>query len=321
MRQFHISNVVRIALFQFFTLAVTSAVTPDSRLISLVPPNPRMVAGMRAASAPGQPDSYLLITHNNAIDLRDFISLSGVDDSRVIDQVVQVAAANDRGILEEHSLLASGHFNQTRIFKSAMENGASVSEYKGIRVLVLLPFERDLNTFNHVRWLAVIDSNVIVFGTIPSVQQELERYLARSAVDPSLMEKLARLRRDDETWCVLEAFVHNYEIRRQLGSLDPVLADPVHDGAAFLFGIHFGRHVEFEYEITAPSRASTQAIPLALRQSPAGTQLKRSSLLPVPDLATEGTSIHGAVKISRSRYETWLGEVEAHGHGRNIISP
>ena len=85
--------------------------------------------------------------------------------------------------------------------------------------LVLQPLERNRGTSNEVRWLAVIESNVAVFGTIASVQQELDRHLDHSAADLSLRQRLARLRRDDETWCVLAAFVHNYETRRALGSL------------------------------------------------------------------------------------------------------
>jgi len=34
----------------------------------------------------------LLVTHNNLMDLNDFMALSGADDSRVIEQVIMVAA-------------------------------------------------------------------------------------------------------------------------------------------------------------------------------------------------------------------------------------
>jgi hypothetical protein len=81
-----------------------------------------------------------------------------------------------------------------------------------------------------VRWLAVIDSTVALFGTISSVQQELDRHLAGSAVDPSLMQKLVRLRRDDATWSVLGTVKCNDEVKRVLGSLNPILANLVHEG-------------------------------------------------------------------------------------------
>jgi hypothetical protein len=46
----------------------------------------------------------------------------------IIRQVIFVAGGSD----VEHSILMSGHFDQTRIFKTAVNNGAAVSEYKGI---------------------------------------------------------------------------------------------------------------------------------------------------------------------------------------------
>jgi hypothetical protein len=307
MRPFHLGNVLLLVLVPFLTVAVSSAVTPDPRLLSLVPPGAPFVAGLSAPSAPGRPGSYLVATHNNTVDFRDFISLSGVDDSLFIRQLVLVAAADDKGILTEHSLLVSGHFDQARIFKSAVENGAEVSEFKGIRVLVLRPLERDRGTFNDVRWLALIESDIAVFGTVTMVQQELERHLAHSVADPALMQKLARLRRDDEAWCVIAAFVHNYETRRALGSLDPMLADPAHDGEAFKFGLHFGRQVEFEYEITPASTAGTGIISDSLAQSLAGLK-KGSTLLPRADAISGSNTIRGVIKVSMARYSAWLAE-------------
>ena len=300
--------------FPFLAVAVTSPVTPDPRLLPLVPPGAQFVAGMSASSAPGQPASYLVATRNNTVDFRDFISLSGVDDSRIIRQLVLVAAADDKGLLTDHSLLAIGHFDQARIFKGAVENGADISEFKGIRVLVVQPLERDRSTFNDVRWLAVIEPDIAIFGTVTMVRNELERHLAHSVADPVLMRKLARLRRDDAAWCILAAFVHNYETRRALGSLDPMLADPAHDGDAFQFGIHFGRHVEFEYEITPASTACTRIISDSLPQSLAGLK-KESTLIPLADAMSGCNPIQGVIKVSIARYNAWLAEVAARDMG------
>jgi hypothetical protein len=181
MLQLHIGNVLLTALLPFFAVASTSAVTPDPKLLSLVPPIAQIVAGMNAPSVSGQPDSFLLITYNNTVDLRDFFALSGVDDLRVIQQIMMVAAEDRTSSLAEHSLLASGHFDQRRIFKAAAQNGATFNDFKGIRVLVVPPFGRDHATFREVRWLAVIDSSIALFGTIASVQRELDRHLAHSS--------------------------------------------------------------------------------------------------------------------------------------------
>jgi hypothetical protein len=160
--------------------------------------------------------------------------------------MIFAAGGSDTSTWGEHSILVSGRFDQARIFKAALENGATVSEFRGFRVLVQQRFERELGTFKDVRWLVVINSNVALFGTRSSVQQELDRHLAGSAVDPSLMQKLARLRRDDATWSVLGILNANDELEHTFGSLDPVLANLIHDRNSFQFGVRYGRKVEVE---------------------------------------------------------------------------
>jgi hypothetical protein len=298
-------------LFPLILAGMAWAVSPDPRLLPLVPPDAQIVAGISAPSMQGQLDSFLLITRNNSVDLRDFFALSGVDDARIIHQIIMVAASDSRGSLEEHSLLASGHVYRGQVFKAAVENGAARSEYRGIQVLVLQPFERERGIFKDVRWLAVLESSVALFGTISSIKGELDRHLAKSAADSSLIQELARLDRDDETWCVVKEFVRNNEIQHALGSLDSTLANLTNDGDAFQFGIRFGNRIRFEYEVTRVSGASSQAISSSLTQSLIGGNLKASLLVPSSDRTANGHSAQDVVKLSSARYETWLTEVSA----------
>jgi hypothetical protein len=318
MRQFHVSKAFLTAFFPFLAIAVTSAVTPDPRLLPLVPPGAPIVAGMNAPPPQGQPDSFVLVTHNNTADLADFFALSGADDSRIIHQVILVAAADSNGGLGEHSLLVSGHFDQARIYRSAGDRGVSVFNYRGLTGLVVQPFAREHGRFNEVRWLAVLDSNILLFGTTASVQQELDRHLAHSEPDPLLMQKLARLHRDDETWCVLSLPAQNVEIRNALWALDPKLADLVQKGDAFQFGIRYGRHIEFEYEVNTASSRDTQTISDSLAQTLVGPQATGSSLLPPPDMNRDGASVHNVVRISRAQYDAWLAAVLARNRVRFV---
>jgi hypothetical protein len=309
MKRFDANGTLAMLLFSLISVGMTSAASIDRRLLSLVPPGSQIVAGVSLSMLRGRPDGFLMMSHNNVVDRRDLISLVGVDDSVIIHQIIFAAGGSDTSKLPEHSLLLSGHFDQTRIFKAGVENGAKVSEFRGIRVLVLQPFERELGTFKDVRWLAVIDSKVALFGTISSVQQELDRHLAASAADASLTQKLARLRNDDATWSVLRTVDSNYVAMRALGSLDPILANLVHDGDSFQFGVRYGRKVEVEYEITAPSRASAQAHSNSLTQSLVGASLKGFSPLPRPDMTGDSASVHGVVKVAMTRYKAWLAEI------------
>ena len=312
MRRFHRNRTLAMLIFLLVSAAMTWA-SPDPRLLSLVPPGTQIVAGVSNPMLHGRTDGFLLMSNEDVVDHRDFISLVGVDDSLIIDQMLFVAGGSDTSKSGEHGLLMSGHFNQTRIFKAALENGASVSEFRGIRVLVQRPLGRELGTFKDVRWLALIDSTVALFGTISSVQQELDRHLAGSAVDPSLMQKLPRLRRDDATWSILGMFKFDDEIEHALGSLDPILATLVHAGTSFLFGVHYGKKIEVEYEGTVPSSEPAHTFANFSMESLVAGNLKGFSLLPHPDLTGERASVRGVIKVAMDRYAAWLAEVDRGG--------
>ncbi len=106
----------------------------------------------------GQPDNLFCITHNNTVDLKDFFALTGADGTRIIHQIVFVAIAVNQGPLSEHSLLVSGHFDQPRLFRSATDGGAAVTDYRSVPVLVIQPLTRERGTLHDVRWLAILDS-------------------------------------------------------------------------------------------------------------------------------------------------------------------
>jgi hypothetical protein len=153
-----------------------------------------------------------------------------------------------------------------------------------------------------VRWLAVMDSNVALFGTRTSVEDELERYLAQSATDPLLMLKVSRLHNDNATWSVLGAFDVDNQLEQVFASLDPVLANLIHDRKSFQFGVHYGKKVELEYDVILPSAAPPPSISNFSGQSLVAGNSNGSSLLPRQDPA----GVHRVVKITIAQYKAWL---------------
>ena len=308
MTRFHGHKKLPILFFLFIFVGIAAAASPDPRLLSLVPPGAQLVAGISAPSTQGQPDNFVLITHSNSVDLEDFYALTGADGTRIIHQIVFVAIAANQGPLSEHSLLVSGHFDQPRLFRSATDGGAAVTKYRTIPVLEIQPFTRERDTFNDVRWLAVLDSNVLVFGSIVSVRLELDRYLERSQTDASMLRRLALLRSKDQTWCVLTEPTRNDEIYRALAALNPRLADLAQSGGAFEFGIHYGSRVEFEYEVIM---APTQNIHLGTASPlPSSAELAKGvSLLPAPNIVGDADTLHDVIEVSVSRYKEWLARI------------
>jgi hypothetical protein len=300
-----------------FILVGIAAASPDLRLLSLVPPGAQLVADVGASTIEGQPDNFVLITPNNRVDLQDFFSLTGADDTRSIHQIVFVAVFNKAGQPSEHSLLVSGHFDQPHVFKSAVQGGAAVTNYGGIPVLEIQTFAREHRKFKGVRWLAILDSTVLVFGSVATTQIELNRYLLQNHADESLLRRLARLRSKDQTWCLLFASVQNvasltpgHEIHDMLARFSPELADLAQFGSELEFGVHYGRRVDFEYEVTFASAGISRTGPDSFRPPSLGSA-KNESVLPTLNTTVGAKAIHGQIAVSNSRYREWLAQIKS----------
>jgi hypothetical protein len=288
--------------FCVFGSASASPPITDSRLLSLVPAGATIVAGL----TPGTPASYLALTRNNTMDLVDFLSIAGVDPTRRIRRMTLVAVAGDHGFISEHSVLVSGQFDSSHIFKSAKENGAIESEHLGIPVLIVPPLERDKDISRPVRWLVFLGSQIAVFGTVPMVEEELSRYVARSPADSSLMDRLSHLRSADESWCVLTPTIYNREIvRRTFGALDPNLSQPGTSNDGLILGIHFGRRVEIEYESIPDSGNSEESQPQTAPEFSAAPLTKAPQ--PVSSLFSNSQTIpHKVIRLSQKQYEEFV---------------
>src|SRR5215472_9633382 len=286
--------------------ASASPPAQDPRLLPLVPLGAEIVAGF----APGQPVSHLVVTRNNTTDLQDLESFAGVDPTRSIEAVILIAASGSGGFLSEHSLVASGRFDARHIFKAAKENGATESEYLGIPVLIVPPLDRDKGVSDDARWFAVIDSQIAVFGTIPMVQEELSRSLAKSQADPSLTGDLARLRPDDQSWCLLSSAVHKAEVaRRWLAVLDPALGQADFVNNRVVMGTHFGKQIEIEFEYF-PDSAMTDD-PLQAQRETGQTPRPDTAVLASRFVGNSDTGPHKVIRFSQKQYDQWTAREQA----------
>jgi hypothetical protein len=103
-------------------------------------------------------------------------------------------------------------------------------------------------------------------------------------------------------------FKYTGEIKQTLGSLDPDLANLIHDGYPHQLGVHYGKKVEIEYEVTIPSIGFAPAILNSSTQSLVLGNRNGLSLLPSLDLAKDRASRRGVVKVETARYAAWLAE-------------
>jgi hypothetical protein len=188
--------------------------------------------------------------------------------------------------------------------------------YWGIPVVEIQPFARERRTFKGVRWLAILDSTVLVFGTVDTTQIELNRYLLHNHADEALLRRLARLHGKDQTWCLLAAPIQSVvslsssqEIHDMLAKLSPELAELAQSGSELALGVHYGRRVDFEYEVTFASAGASPIGPDSFRP-PSVKPAKSESLLPALNPTMEASAVHGHIALSPSRYKEWLAQIK-----------
>jgi hypothetical protein len=85
---------------------MASALPPDPRILSLIPRNSEIVDGSGAPRLKAGLASFLVFRTENAIDLREFKGLVGIDDSKAIRQIFLVGGTARPSPHFEHSLIA-----------------------------------------------------------------------------------------------------------------------------------------------------------------------------------------------------------------------
>jgi len=298
-------------LLSYAVLAACAFAQPAGNiLLSLVPPGCEVVAGIESPqSIHGH---VLFVTHENIIDTDDWLALSGVDVQRAIGKLVWVATSSARGGLEEHLLLVSGRFERSRIFSAARQNGASTMWYSSVESLVVQPFLRERREMHDVRWLAILDNSVVVFGTPQMVQRAIDRYAAHAAADPLLVGRLARLQSDVDSWNALRLPTlarQRQEIFSQLhGAFMPLLEASDDILLAFRYGSH--TCIDFDaHTINALQPGSAQQ----LLSGPAAPSLAlgKHEQPHIENLSIDRDAISGSLILTRKQFDSSMQAVRS----------
>ena len=201
-----IAIFVLIICFELINAKVGKSAPLDFKLLSLIPPGAQVISGFQnnqRVHVAGGP--LLLSTHNNGLDLQDWVAIASVDPERVYNEVMQVTFAPPDAFLREHLLLVSGKFHREQIFHSAEMNGATRTTYLAETILVIQPFLREKDEMMDTRWLAILDDRIAVFGTRWMVEQAISRFENRAVPDPALLKQLALFRHDVDSWNLIKS--------------------------------------------------------------------------------------------------------------------
>lgn len=255
-----------------------------------------------------------MTTHNNRLDLDDWISLTGVDTTKVFDEVIEVAMSLEAAELKEHLLLVAGHFDRARIFKAAEQNGAAHVSYLGETALLIKPYAREQGEMMDARWLVILNDKTGIFGTPAMVQLALQRYVGHYLPDPSLAPRLARLRSDVTSWNVL---LPPSKTREEMGSVQPHGAwSQLLDGADLvILGTHFGTKIRMDVLVNDSrgrgaayfaEKAGYFAAVFNIEASHRG-DLSAREQPELRDLLVEDDRMQGSIVLSQKQFYAWRG--------------
>ncbi len=282
------------------------------QLLPLVPSGCEVVAGFQNLHDPGSAGRLLLTTHNNRLDLDDWLALAGVDSQRVYDEIVEVAASRSGGELKEHLLLVAGHFDGERIYRSLEQNATQTTRFDALKIILIEPFAREKGDMLETRWLVILNDRIAMFGTPALVQSALGRYFDHAVADPVLLERLSRMRPDVTSWNVLESspieaknmsFAKTYSAWARL----------MEDAELLMVGARFGPKVRVDFLVSASSdrgegffdrKAALFTNVFAQNSEEEGTVADA----PGPRLANlvvDEHRIQGSVALSKNQFDAW----------------
>jgi hypothetical protein len=288
-----------------------SAASWNHPLLALVPPGSQVVAGFENHPAPHTHGRLLLTTHNNRLDLDDWQALTGVDNKRIFEQVIEVASAPGGRDLSEHMLLVAGQFDRDRIFRSLTENGAAAIAYEGIQVVVVKPLARERGDMLDDRWLLILNNRIGIFGTPWLVQQALRRSAEHALPDPILEERLSLLRRDVNSWNIL---LSSPETARNVSFRQPhsAWAQLQQDADVMTVAARFGPRIRIDFSIYADSgrgrdffARKAEFFTDALGTRPAQNSMPAHSERRLAKFSLEPNHVQGSVEMSSQQFEVW----------------
>ena len=205
------------AMLLFFSASFCMA---QNDLVRLVQPDAPVIAGLHRMSQDRSKDALWVATRNSVDDLSRLVALVENDPERRVDQVIVADWGSSTSSPGSHLVIAQGRFNLASI-ASTMAHPAKLS-YDGVPVLAI---ETKAGSTPAMRWLAVPQRELALFGTPSAVQVALDRFRSGAHADPQLLERLRNAHDRDAAWSsvVLAPRALQASGKFQAGALAPCL--------------------------------------------------------------------------------------------------
>jgi hypothetical protein len=301
-RKFSLGSVLLAAFF------AASAATPleNNKLLHLILTAAEwIVSGIAVPSAQVETGRLLVVTEAINLDANESLTLLGVDGGRIIREVIQVLVVQARRF-ERSPFAFRGPIQQPDHLQGGDRGGADRFEYRGVGVLALPPPLRERSQFSESRWLAIMNDKILIFGMPSMVAKALDLYEDNIPTDPMLVQHLAQLHPNVNSWCVslfspgvLNAHLAPHTLSAAWRIAPANVAD-------FSLGVHYGRAARIDFAIhmrnDGPSGGFTEA-----RSILAGLRWVKDSHMKSETAAQD--SLRGSITLHAKKLDDWLASV------------
>lgn len=279
----------------------------QDRLLRLVPANAEITAGIQDPHHGDQSGRLLIVTHNDDVDLRDWIALAGtMNDRQQVDKLIEAAASSLRGELSEHLLLAGGSFRGAGILHAAESDGGVRSEYKGVRIVELKPFAREQQEMGDIRWLAMLDDKTAVFGSPAMVRSALDRYLSSAPADAELVKRMSGLKPDVNCWSILTMPGRMMAAHVIPATIDDTNAALLRGVTSLSISVRYGSKNRVDLIFDTESAEAATALATAISGPPHLLSVAGTLHAHLENVAVWQNEVRGSVRVAEKEFDLWL---------------
>jgi len=183
----------------------SAAFGADPKLMNLVMPDAKVLAGANVTSAKISPLGQFIISRlqGGGAQFKSLMAATGFDPFTDVTEVLAASAVNPAapGAL----VLMDGTFNVIQIV-GALQNGnssasqANIQTYAGATLVTFVDPKAKVNPA-----VAFIGNNIAVAGDTAAVEAALDRASGQNAIDPGLAARVNSLSGSDDVWMVGDA--------------------------------------------------------------------------------------------------------------------
>jgi len=239
--------------FLTMTLAAGLAAAADPALLSMIPKDPQVIAGIDFARAKSSPFGQRILAEIKDEDkgLRELIESTGFDPRRDLREVVM---ASDGKTGERTVILARGTFDQSKINALLSTKGGTKSFYKGVEIWT------DGRSTKPDGCVAIVDSSLAIFGKDLAVKEAIDRRSASgSALSADLQRRINEWSANDAWFITTASFAEMGINKDGQNRVMPngLSSDAIRSASA---GVRFAKDVMVSGEALTRSEQDAQAL-------------------------------------------------------------